>query len=761
MIESINNLKGFGIFNNYQKDPDLKDLNKYNLVYGWNGSGKSTLSKIFECISKKKIIDDFPGADFEINTSKGKITSKNLTSSELDICVFNSNFVRENINWDSIVKSILLISQEKIADKQLLKEKLAQHKIESTKLTNSIEKKTKIEEDKSKTLSLIAKNIKQRFEILDSSDSYYVSYNRTKVQTRLNILDTQVKEKKLLLPKEILEDTKRSASPKFKNTINHTFNMLNAEMYEEAAKRLNNLLAQTAASKTIDLLKENPPIQSWIETGLELHKDHNNCLFCEADLKAERLEALNEHFSQAFRELKERLERAKSWLSSQETPAQPNLTEADFYDEFYKTIPTALDEMLQAKLSIDSSIESWKLALQKKIENPFEAEAVIQEIPADTIKNYNVNCAHINSKIDAHNIKSNNFKDQVDRAKKKLEDHFLTEEYNDSDYEKLSTTLKELEPNITTQTELTKSLTSEIATLEASLSDEAIGAGKFNSLLHKFLGRNHIELKFDETQKGYRIVRQPESKAAKNLSEGEKNAIGLIYFLTKLDENDRDLEDCIIVMDDPVSSFDSNNLFNTHSFLRNHCQSAKQLIILTHNFSYFKLTRDWLTNKNKKRDTNGNPVIKSHFYNIETTTTTPRSSLIKNAPASLLEHNSEYHYTFKMLQQFIEKQELNIEESFAVANIARKLLEAFLTFKHPDARGDFNGLMTKAIKDESLRERIYRFINKYSHNQIIEFDSIGADNVLHETQYIVRDIFQEIERLDKTHYDGMISSSKD
>lgn len=483
-------------------------------------------------------------------------------------------------------------------------------------------------------------------------------------------------------------------------------------------------------------------------------------MFCENKLNPDRLKTLNEHFSEAFRELKDRLERASTWLSSNELPVQPALFETDFYEEFYQPIPTALEILFEVKTAIESSIQAWRVELQKKIENPFEVGIKIEEIPKELISKYNNACIKINSTIELHNIKSRNFKLQVDQAKQALENHFLTEEFHDSNYSEHSSEIMKIEPLIESQRTANNVLFLEIQQLELSLSDEAIGAEKFNSLLHKFLGRNHIELKFDSTQKGYKIIRKPENTSAKNLSEGEKNAVGLIYFLTKLNENDRDIKDCIVVMDDPVSSFDSNNLFNTHSFLRSHCQAAKQLIILTHSFNYFKLARDWLALKNKKRDEHGQILIKPNFYHIDAAPTAPRASDIKNAPSSLLEHNSEYHYIFDTLRSYVDKQELNVDESFAVANMARKLLEAFLTFKFPDGRGDFNSLMSKAIKNEELRERIYRFINKYSHNQVIEFDNIGTDNVLHESQYIVRDIFTEIERLDKSHYDGMITSAQ-
>ena len=73
MIEQIQKISDFGIFEEFVPSSDLKSFSKYNLIYGWNGSGKSTLSKLFYGISENKVSDDFPGASFQIKTTSGPI----------------------------------------------------------------------------------------------------------------------------------------------------------------------------------------------------------------------------------------------------------------------------------------------------------------------------------------------------------------------------------------------------------------------------------------------------------------------------------------------------------------------------------------------------------------------------------------------------------------------------------------------------------------------------------------------------------------
>lgn len=296
----------------------------------------------------------------------------------------------------------------------------------------------------------------------------------------------------------------------------------------------------------------------------------------------------------------------------------------------------------------------------------------------------------------------------------------------------------------------------EIKKIEADLSNETIGADKFNEALHKFLGRREISIHFNSTLKGYEITRNNSIGHAKDLSEGEKTAIAFVYFIIKLQENRNKINETIIVVDDPISSFDSNHLFHAYSFLKNHCGDAKQLFILTHNFTFFKLVRDWIIKKNKFNSTTKTQSIKSNFYTIETTTTIPRFSTLTNSDKSLTEYNSEYHYLFSKLYRFKEHQSLTIDEAFTTANIARKLMESLLSFKFPKKRNDFSQLIECGIKDEIMREKIYRFINKYSHNMSIEINEDSSDNIMGESKSVISDIFSCIKTIDETHYQEMV-----
>ena len=98
------------------------------------------------------------------------------------------------------------------------------------------------------------------------------------------------------------------------------------------------------------------------------------------------------------------------------------------------------------------------------------------------------------------------------------------------------------------------------------------------------MGRS--ELFFTNSDLGYQIRRK--GKLAKNLSKGEENAIALIYFFNTLMDVDADAKNTIIVLDDPISSFDSNFYYNAISYIREKTNQAGQVFIFTHKFSLLK-----------------------------------------------------------------------------------------------------------------------------------------------------------------------------
>jgi hypothetical protein len=102
----------------------------------------------------------------------------------------------------------------------------------------------------------------------------------------------------------------------------------------------------------------------------------------------------------------------------------------------------------------------------------------------------------------------------------------------------------------------------------------------------------------------------------------------------------------------------------------------------------------------------------------------------------------------------------DLDESlcFTIANTVRRLLEAFTSFKTPDL-GNFNGALQLGEKrglSTQQKERIFYFINKYSHLDRIESFDNTIETLFEEAKNVVTDVLWLIKMVDEDHYKSML-----
>lgn len=764
MILRINRLRQFGIFIDYNGS-GIQQFGRYNLIYGWNGTGKSTLSNVFSCLESRSLTPRFAGAQFSIAQENGtSLTEANLAASQLNVHVFNQRFIHENIDWDKSVKSILLIAKEKIDDLQALERKKDElgekKKAHAAKLTE-IRTKT---EALDKFLTSAAKKMKTGLQAIDTSDSYYLNYDRRKLSKFIESHGESVAKRESVLSNEKVIELTNAARPDHLPRITFVSTEIEEGYFKKAAGRIRDLIGTTAINQAIERLTENPNIRDWVQKGLEIHEHHKSesCEFCGEPFTKARAEALAAHFSKEFTDFQARLNNAATWIESQGAPANSLPASTSFYKEFATEAMRLEGQYKEAAQKINEQIEGWRDALKEKITDPSKTEIQIADMGEDDVANFNAVLLSIVDLVTKHSNKTDNFSAETSKAKKSLELHFSAAEIQEFDYAGNEKQCKDLEATAAIDKKAIDELTLEVGKLEALLSNETVGAKEFNDILHRFIGRSELCLGFNQAKKGYEIIRNGVGEHDGNLSEGEKTAIAFVYFITKLKENGNNIQDTIVVVDDPVSSFDSNHLFHAYSFLKTQCIDAKQLFVLTHNFTYFKLVRDWFTTTNRNRAKKNPPKAPvAFFYRLDAPPGSPRHSLLVDADESLKNYGSEYHYIFKKLYAYRAKTTLDRDEAFLTANLARKLLESFFTFKFPRGRNDVNQLMDAGLQGctittTELKEKIYRFINKYSHSDVIEITEESAENLAGESHSVLNNIFQWIEEADKKHFDEMV-----
>lgn len=772
MINNINSINNLGIYKDYKKDDDLLPFNRFNLFYGWNGSGKTTISRLFRMIEKRDIPKDYSNIRYKIEINSKKYTEKDLKSINENVFVFNEEFIEENINWDESINKILLLSEDKIKETQeykLLKEEIEGNEETKTKGLKNIfleenDKLNKEYKNIEDSYIKIAKNIKTLFQTIDPYDREYTSFNKIKVR---NILNNQENLKEIINATETEEEIDKliiSAKNEKKDVINYNKKVIQEEAFIKIYNKIKEILSTVVTAKVIERLRENDDISDWVSKGIELNKKYRNevCEFCGNIISKERIEELEAHFNDAVSKMKQELEILQKELD--EYSIMENeiiINKSLFYKENSNEIEFLNKNILEELFRLEEFIKNIKQNIEEKKNNPFKKIELNElEQGKKIIKNFNSYITTQEKYVKETNDKSINFEKKAKEIKAKLAKYYLKNEFQNEDIINKRNEYKKNKDKIDDINQKLEQKEHRLAELESALSNESLGAEKFNEKLNVFLGYDELSLEFNKNLKGYEIIRKSTKCKAHKLSEGEKTAIAFVYFLIKLKENDNKIENSIVVIDDPISSFDNNKLFSAYSCIKYEFENCKQIFILTHNFNFFKLIRDWIKTKKKKVEEKTEKYYS--IYKVEPIIENGiRVGNIKNAGKSL-DQTSEYDYVFDSVYKMKDK-ELSESDIFNCGNACRKLLEAFLSFKFPRQRGDILSLLEKAFPDEDEiqnKNKVYKFINAYSHLNVIESAEISdIDTILAESKGIIKIILNKMKQLDKEHYKAMEHNS--
>ena len=771
MIKKIERLENLGIYKNFNFS-ETNEFKKYNLIYGWNGSGKSTLTRLFSSFSGKDINKIYKNYKVTVRTDTKVFSEKELPMSSESIKIFNEDFIKENIDWNGVLKSILILDEDNIEEMKaysLLKTELYGDKNNIgilNELKNREEDLRCREKNIQKHLTNVGKNVKNNLRLLDTTDSYYMNYDRRKVvallEDELNLIT-----KEDLIEEENLDVFIKQANPIKKERITRSINTININLINEEISKTESMLRKKVISKIIEDFEENPKLSSWVEDGLNLHRmlDRKKCSFCGGEITQERIETLENHFSETLNELKLNIKTLLDKWGTYLTNLNIELVgENDFYEEFLSIIKIENRNYSEISKKINNEIDVYIRYLEQKKENPFIKLDVKfdRKILINYFSELNSVVDKINGCITNHNMKTNNFEDVIKKAKKRLERHYIQEQISQIGYNEMIISFNRLKKDIEELKNKCRVKEKKYLELENKLSNETLGAEEFNKKLERFLGYGEIKLQFSKEYKGYRIYRNG-IQEAKYLSEGEKTAIAFIYFITKIKENGSKIEDIILVIDDPISSFDSNKLFYAYAYMKSECDSAKQLFVLTHNYNFFSLIFGWF-NKKHYKDKNGKKISNYCIYRIENKFEDEKRYAFLNNGGECLKQATEYDYIFNTIYSLKDKV-LSKHEMIFCGNVARKLVESFLSFKFPKQRADLMALLNAAFpenEDYIVKERIYKFVNTFSHDKKINvYEELATDIFDSNSQAVINDILTMIEKLDLTHYNSMVDKAKE
>jgi len=759
MITKINRIKNLGlVFSDFSWDSTVSNFNKFNIIYGWNGSGKTTFSRLFDAIEGVPMKD----LEYEIEDDQ-HIKYKQQENFPKKIRVFNQDYIKNNVRiFEGRANSISILLGEE--NKELINIIEIDKKVlngEPGDTTNSglvssydgyiKKKKYKIIEHDRK-FTEIARTIGAAIggNALRDYRKPQAESEFAGMESKIELSDDDLAKFTLVAKQESIpeNDTISLKQIEIKNNKEELITF-----FQSANDKAKIILARKVESEIITRFSENEEISEWVERGINLHKIHSSdvCEYCAQKIPGERIRQLAKHFNNADKEIKNELEelllniyKAYTIIKDLQLPDRARLYPVlrDVFDE--KRLNFVYKKTKTLK-QIGVFIEGIK---NKKIKT---VEALTLETAID-ISDFISSINDVNKIIDAHNKTTLDFERVRDDAINKLKKHYLSTIFDE--VKKYKSDILELSNNISSLGIRISGLNKKIFGNMAKISSKHKACDYINKKLETFLGRKELtfvpqsEKEINENGEkieiinGYNIMRG--ENPAEHLSEGEKTAIAFVYFVVHLGDENFEIRDGIVVIDDPISSLDSNSLYQAFSFLKNSVKDGFQIFILTHNFDFLKLLMNWRKGSNDNRK-------KTNYFMIKNVCSgDSRCACIDKMDKELREYESEYHYLFKLLKQLRDSQDGSIEKAYPVPNIARKVWDTFLMFAVPNGKGIYQKieeLKSKGFNSQKM-DAIYKFTNDQSHITGSGFDP----SLVPETKKVTEEIFEMMKLISLEHF---------
>ncbi len=573
----------------------FENLKSINFIYGANGSGKTTTSSFLKNLAENGIEDKFANSkigwhnneSLKIEVYNKQFKEEQFRNSQVKGIFTLGKKTNENLEKIEIKKeSISKENEKKIKNKESLKKITQEKEKEEKDFTDSCWEKLykKNEEDFKETLEGFKRKEKFKEKILNffkdnkhnqSEQSEIVGLEELKEKIGIIFSENQTE----LIPLECnLTD--------FDSIENHS-------IWEQK-------IVGSGGVAIADLIKKLSN-EDWVAQGREYVKDNSICPFCqEKTITEEFKKQLESYFDTSYQESTDTIKKMKEDYTNKTAEALERL------DEIVKTeqnnSQTKLDtenlkriiETLRSKINGN---QQKMLDKSKEMSRSFKLDSTKQEIDAikDLIKKANEQIANYNKMIkdiekQKKICKEQTWKFLVNEFKSDIQEY--NKKYCDSEKG-----INNLEKKISENQEKIKKLENEIKELEKNMVSIKPIVNKINTLL-KGYGFTNFSLACTEDEKFYRIQREDGQLVGETLSEGEVTFITFLYYyhLAKgsLKENDIS-KNKVLVIDDPISSLDSNILFIVSVLVKDLMKETmeektniKQVIILTHNTYFYK-----------------------------------------------------------------------------------------------------------------------------------------------------------------------------
>lgn len=734
MIKRLSSIKKFGIYNDFKWGGNVPDFNDKNIIYGWNYTGKTTLSRLFKILSNKTKIEIDENVSFSILLEDDKIlTNKNYLENPLDVLIFNSDFIRENLQFDSVdskIKGILFdIGEKNVEAREKLRVIEAEIKNIKDWLNNNHQHLDKFAEFENLFTEESKKIKNEKFE---SS----IEFNKGHFKRILETFDSKSLQSFIIDSDNINRIRSDALTKEPLSKIDEINPVISFKTLIDEAKSC--LESEPVLIEDEDILTNNSDLYTWSKQGIEIYQqrpDIQKCAFCGNILTNERKRFLNAYYNNEAARLKNRINNLLKRIEIEKTNitniCYAKLSPNDFIESCKPDFRNLIVSFEQIKINYILQLDICKDALITKLDNSIFVALMLPDIDESVEETLLDWANQVRNVILKHNETVSNF--QVTKAtsieiyKKHLVAKFLL----DKKYFTIKAQKEKQEEEVQRYQSVLCSKEQERQNLLTELKSVIKGQENLNRFIQLFLNRNDIAV--EVTENDFFILKRGNT-IAKNLSDGEKTAVAFSYFMVSLESihQDGNLQNKLIFIDDPISSLDANHIAQVSSLINSFffrkdatgkvCNCFKQLFISTHNFEFYSFLRDANNIKRKKKILVGD-TKKEHpscnYYMLKRFSI-DNTQLIE-LPKSFSNYNSEYVYLFDEICKYKENPD---NEVYGMPNIIRRFLEIYTLIKLPGSKDQIDNRVKLLIGEVNELKILHHFSHFTSPERLLKHSEL-------------------------------------
>jgi len=586
MIESIT-LSGIATYSPVTPEA-IQNLKAVNYFYGANGAGKTTISRLINT----------PALSTASKVTWGK-------GNPIPALVYNNDFIAANFTDSKQFKGVFTLGQAEQAQLdhlEGLKKERDRHALFKTKAQENLNgpdgKSGRIAEKNALEEKLVGRCWEQKQKHDDEFQGAFKGLRNNREAFKNRVLQESKNNTSQLVD---IEDLRKRADVLYGDAPLPMNAVSNLDLSRLVALEQNHALSKKVVGKedvNVSAMIQHLGNSDWIRQGMKYlgHTD-DDCPFCQQKLPHEFEKSLEDYFDETFEADTRALsmfrdtynELADTLLAQAQTVLTTNCPHLD---------KDKLDLELQA---LNAIILVNKQRIDHKVASPstevtLEGLAEISLKISELIEAANLKVSEHNRLISGFSVEQNKLTDAVWRYLIDVELKDTLADYT-KDIDRIGKAIDGITASLDRATVDISTADAEIAKIENSLTSVRPTVVAINKILKDF-GFRSFSLDPACAENSYRLIRSDGTDAKATLSEGEKTFVTFLYFYHLLRgsiSTSGISTDRIVVIDDPVSSLDSDVLFIVSSLIkklfhevRQKGNNLKQIFVLTHNVHFHK-----------------------------------------------------------------------------------------------------------------------------------------------------------------------------